>query len=163
MLCLFLIVNLRPGIAGAKVVRLTVFMAHRMVIFNAIREEEFRRFFADLPPWRHRPSRWLAPTEVCELTVCLVQYVSLLFHTHVYGVLMRVAMQTNLVTRISHHSAFFREGLKGMSRYEPRGCDLVLFEKLEKASNTNGTSPVTCEVRSMTIRCEGNDVTRYLG
>jgi hypothetical protein len=109
------------------------------------------------------PRGGLPPTEVCELAVCLVQYVSLLSHTHVYRVLMRVAMQTNLVACISHHSAFFREGLKGMSRYEPRGCDLVLFEKLEKTSNANGTSPVTCEARSMTIRCEGNDVSRYLG
>ena len=145
MLCLFLIINLRPGIAGAKVVRLAVFMAHRMVIFNTIREEEFRRFFADLPPWCHRPSRWLAPTEVCELAICLVQNVFLLFHTHVYWVLMRVAMQTDLMTCISHHGAFFGKGLEGMSRYEPRGRDLVLFEELEKTSNTNGTSPVTCK------------------
>jgi hypothetical protein len=47
MLYLFLIINLRPGVAGAKVVWLAVFRAHRMVIFNAIREEEFRRSFAD--------------------------------------------------------------------------------------------------------------------
>ena len=116
-----------------------------MAIWHFLHEhhEEFRGFFAGRPPWRHRPSRWLAPTEVCELAVCLVQYVSLLFHTHVYGVFMRVAMQTNLMTCISHHGAFFGEGLKGMSRYEPRGYDLVLFEELEKTSNTNDANPVT--------------------
>jgi hypothetical protein len=145
MLFLFLIINLCPGIIGAKVVRPAVFMAHQVVIFNAIREEEFCGFFADLPPWRHCPSRWLVPTEVCDLAACLVQYVSLLFHTHVYGGFMRVTMQANLITCISHHGAFFGEGFKGISRYEPRGCDLVLFEELEKASKANGTSPVTCK------------------
>jgi hypothetical protein len=58
---------------------------------------------------------------------------------------MRVTMQANLITCISHHGAFFGEGFKGISRYERRGCGLVLFEELEKASNTNGTGPVTCK------------------
>ena len=71
-------------------------------------------------------------------------------------------MQANLMTCISHYGAFFGEGLKGMSRYEPRGCDLVLFEELEKTSNTNDANPVTCKAWSMTIRCEGKHGTRYL-
>jgi hypothetical protein len=38
VLCLFLIINLRPGVASTKIVWLAIFVTHRVIVFNAIRE-----------------------------------------------------------------------------------------------------------------------------
>lgn len=38
---------------------------------------------------------------------------------------------------IPHHSTFFRECLKRVSRNEPRGRDVVFFKQLQKPANAN--------------------------
>lgn len=52
---LLLVVNLGPGIAGAQVVRLAIFMAHAVVIFDAVVQKQLCALAAGFPPvscWR---------------------------------------------------------------------------------------------------------------
>lgn len=44
------VVDLGPGVACAQVVGLAVFVAHAVVVFDAVVEEELGTFFACFPP-----------------------------------------------------------------------------------------------------------------
>lgn len=48
--CLLLIVDLRPSVARPEIVGLAVVMAHAVVIFDAVVEEELGAFLTCLPP-----------------------------------------------------------------------------------------------------------------
>lgn len=49
-MCLFGVVDFGPGVAGAQVIGLAVFVGHAVVVFDAVVEEELGTFFACFPP-----------------------------------------------------------------------------------------------------------------
>ena len=50
---------------------------------------------------------------------------------------MTVAMQTDLMASVGDHAALFRESLERVAGDEPRRLDVVLFEHLEEATDTD--------------------------
>lgn len=50
LVCLFVVVNFGPGIAGAQIIGLTVFVGHAVIVFDAVVKEELGAFFACFPP-----------------------------------------------------------------------------------------------------------------
>lgn len=50
LLGLLRVVDLRPGVARPQIVRLTICVAHAVVVLDAIRKEELGALFAGLPP-----------------------------------------------------------------------------------------------------------------
>lgn len=112
-------------------------MGHRVVVLNAVREQQLRALLARLPPGDDVSPRRLS-AEVREQAVRLVEDVALLLDGHVDGVLVRVPVQADLVAGIPHHRALLREGLERVARDEPRGFDVVLLEELEQAARADG-------------------------
>lgn len=60
-----------------------------------------------------------------------------MLESHSDGVLVAIAVKTDFMARVNYHATFFGEGFEGVSRYKPCGCDVVLFEELEKATNAD--------------------------
>lgn len=90
---------------------------------------------------------WWLPTELSEILVGFIQDGMLLFNAHLYGVLMRIAVEASadvlvqhhdpplsgiapihLVPSVSYHCTFLGKSLQGVSRNEPGGLDVVLCE-----------------------------------
>jgi hypothetical protein len=103
-----------------------------MIIFNAITHQQLCSFLARLPPGRDVAPRRLA-AKVCQQPETFVEHVALLGNRHVGGVFVAVAVETDFVTSVSDHGAFFGEGLEAVAGDEPGCFDVVFFEELEEA------------------------------
>lgn len=75
--------------------------------------------------------------EVLEQPVALVHDGGLLRQAHGRGVLVRVAVQPDLVAGVADERAFGGEGLEGVAGDEPRGLDVVGGEEGEEAADAD--------------------------
>ena len=82
--------------------------------------------------------------ELGEYLVRLVEDVLLLLERHIGRVLVRVAMEPDLVAGVADHGAFFGKALQAVARDEPRGFDVVLVEQLEETARTDGAGEEAC-------------------
>lgn len=100
-----------------------------MIVLNPIPQQNLRALLTRLPPRRNRSTRRFS-AEIGEQAVRLVEDVALLLERHVAGVLVRVAVQPDLVAGVADQCAFLGKGLEGVARDEPGCFDVVLFEQL---------------------------------
>jgi hypothetical protein len=131
-------------------------MAHAVIVFDAVAQQHLGAFLGGFPPGRYTPLGWLA-AEVGEKPVGLVQDVALLLQRHISGVLVRVAVQADLVAGIPDHGAFLGEGLQAVARDKPRCLDVVLLQELEQASGADCACEKTCSLCSEERRRKGQE------
>jgi len=127
-------------------------VAHRVIILNAVREQQLCSFAAGLPPRSNAALRRLA-AELGQHLVCLVQHIALLVDCHVVGILMTVSVQSNFMVFVSDCCTIFWERLERVSGDEPCCFDVVLVEQLEQSLHTDGASEYSCresQMKSMT-------------
>jgi len=127
-------------------------MAHRVVILDAVREQQLRSFAASLPPRSDAAFRRLA-AELGQHLICLVQHIALLVDCHVIRVLVTVSVQSDLMVFVSNCCTILWECLERVSGDEPCGFDVVLVEQLEQSLHTDGASEYSCrdsQTRQMT-------------
>ena len=79
---------------------------------------------------------------------------SLLLQRHGDGVLMTVAVQANFVAGVGDHAALFRERLERVAGDEPGGFDVVLFEHLEEAADTDRSGEEAWDYLSVDLLLE---------
>lgn len=51
--CRLGVIDLRPLVASAEIIGLTIVVRHAVIVLNTIRQIEFCCFFRHFPPWRH--------------------------------------------------------------------------------------------------------------
>lgn len=64
---------------------------------------------------------------------------------------MAVAVETDFVTGVPDHGAFFGEGLEGVAGDEPGCFDVVFFEELEEAAGAYCAGEQSCG--ELSARC----------
>lgn len=140
------VVNVCPRVAGAEVVGLAVVVAHAVVVLDAVLEEQLGALFARLPPGRDAAARRVAVVKGCEHAVRLVEDEPLLLNGHVGRVLVRVAVESNLVACVPHGGHVFGEGLEAVARDEPGAFDVILGQQLQHALGTDCAGKVAWEL-----------------
>jgi hypothetical protein len=85
----------------------------------------------------------------------LVHDGSLLLQRHGDGVLVAVAVQSDLMACVGDHAALFRESLERVAGDEPGGLDVVLFKHLEQSPDTDRSGEEAWELL--------NQLTRHFG
>lgn len=136
-------------------------MTKAMVILQTILEHQLGALLARFPPRRDHATRRLS-TKVLDQLVALIHDGGLLFEAHCSGVLVGVAVQTNLVAGIPDHCALFGKSLEGMPGYEPCCFDVVLGKELEKAPDTNCAGEETArDVACGVLSSVGAEPSRY--
>lgn len=85
----------------------------------------------EIVPRCYAPPRGFA-REFGQHAVGLVEHVPLLLDSHIGRVLVRVAVQTNFMARVSDSSHVLGEGLQRVARNEPGGFDFVLVEQFQQ-------------------------------
>ena len=96
-------------------------------------------------PWSDASAGRLAD-EIGQHAICLVEDIALLLDRHVFGVLVGVPVQTDLVACITHSGHLFREGLQGVAWDEPGGLDVVFLEEFQQTLCSHGRGPVPCRM-----------------
>lgn len=153
------VVDAVPRVADAQIIRLAVVMAHAVVVFNAVVQQELAPFLTTFPPTmqedpinkagprprisggednsprRHASARPLTTTEFGEHAVRLVEDVSLLLEGHLLGVLVGVAVEADLMPGVAHSRHLLGERLQAVARDEPRGLHRILVEQLQETAH----------------------------
>lgn len=162
------VVDLGPVVAGTKIVGLTVLVAHAVIIFDAIIEEQLGALFAGFPPrfsllgfvyryylrrrqvlpWRNATSRWLS-SKLCQHPVRFIQDVSLLLDGHILRVLVRISVESNFVARIANSRHLLRERFQGVAWDKPCCLDAIFVEELQQSLSSHRGRPDTCGAMSI--------------
>lgn len=99
-------------------------MAHAVIILDAIVKQQLRTLFTCFPPRRYATS-WRLAGKLSQHVICLVKNLALLFNGHVRRVLVRVAMEADLMTSITYGGHILRKRLEAVAWNEPCRFDVI--------------------------------------
>ena len=125
------VVDRRPAVTHPDVVRVKVVVHQAVVVRDPMVEQQRIRHLGELPPGRDVPCRAPAACPLEHLDA-LHQDGAFLVGGHGERVLVRVAVQADLVGRLDDQLGFSREALGGVTGDEPRALQAVLAEQLQQ-------------------------------
>ena len=125
------VIDLRPAISDANVVRLEIVVHQAVVVFETALEQELVGDGTEFPPGSDVPGR-PPPRQLLRHVDALVEDRLLLRAGHRDGILVGVSVDADLMTGRHHHSDLFGKGLHGVTRHEPRCFDAEPLEQLHQ-------------------------------
>src|SRR5215467_4637548 len=125
------VIDLGPAIADPNVVWLVVVMHQRVVVFDAALQQQLVGDGRELPPGSDIAGRSLARKLSDELNT-LVEHGDLLLACHRDRVLVRIAVNADLVSGIRDGLHLGRKGLDRVAGNEPGGLDAEPLKQLEQ-------------------------------
>src|SRR4051812_38200128 len=132
----FGIIDQRPAVADAHVVRLEILVHQAMVVFDASFQQQFVGDRAELPPRRDVAGRATARYLGHEVDT-FVQDLLFLLAGHRDRIFMGVAVNANFVTRLHYHGSLFRESFDRMPGDEPGGLDAEALEQVDQTRHAD--------------------------
>src|SRR5499427_8268879 len=132
------VVDFRPVVAHAHIIRMKVVVHQAMVVLEAILQEEFIGDIGKFPPGRNIACR-TTPRHPFDETDTSTEDLFFLLWGHGNRVLMRIPVRAYFVSSLDHHTHLLRKSFERMPGDKPRRLEVVLVKEFQQARCANLT------------------------